>query len=394
MSLPEGWDSAPLEKLCVKKPQSGGTPLSTVQEYYENGTIPWAIIEDLTAAETYIEKTKKNITKLGVANSSVRLFSKGTLLFAMYGSIGAMAISKIDLTANQAILGINPDENLLLTKYLYYHLQYRKKELIRKGRGGTQQNLNAKMLKELIIYYPKDLKEQREIVAILEKTERIKQKRQQQIEAFEKHAQSVFLEMFGDPRFNPKYPSKTLNEVCVKITDGTHKTPVYVDDGIPFLRVTDITNSNESKKFLTKEEHTQLTQRCKPEKGDVLYTKNETVGIAKMVDWNYEFSIFVSLCLLKPRKDIISAKYLETFLNTPIALEQALHRSKKGTITNLHLNQIKMIKLPLPPMELQEEFAGIIRKIEATCQKQQQTKMHEENLFDCLMQKAFNGDLT
>ena len=58
-----------------------------------------------------------------------------------------------------------------------------------------------------------------------------------------------------------------------KITDGTHKTPKYTDDGVPFLRVTDITKTNESKKFISREEHLELVRRCNPEKGDTLYSK-------------------------------------------------------------------------------------------------------------------------
>jgi type I restriction enzyme M protein len=154
---------------------------------------------------------------------------------------------------------------------------------------------------------------------------------------------------------------KELKDVCEQITDGTHKTPRYTEKGIPFLRVTDITESNESKKFISKEEHLELIKRCRPQSGDVLYTKNGTIGIAKMIDWDYEFSIFVSLALLKPKKELLYGKYLEYFLNSELALAQAKSHSKSGTITNLHLIEIKQFKIPLPPLETQEQ---IIKKIE------------------------------
>ena len=131
---------------------------------------------------------------------------------------------------------------------------------------------------------------------------------------------------------------------------------------MPFLRVTDITESNDSKKFLSEKEHKELIKRCKPEIGDVLYTKNGTIGIAKMIDWEYEFSIFVSLALLKPKKEIIEGKYLEHFLNSDLALSQAKSHSKSGTITNLHLIEIKQFKITLPPLAIQKQ---IVSKIEA-----------------------------
>lgn len=392
--LPKGWEEKELGEVCEINPSKkeiGSLPSSTEVTF-----VPMAAV-----SEKGFILEKKSVPLKDVLNGFPYFGENDVLLAKITPCLenGKRAIAK----GLKNKIGFGSTEFHIIRagetvspEWIFYIISssnFRKNaEQNMTGTAG-QKRVPTSFLKKYKIVVP-PLPIQRKIVAILKKAERIKQKRQQQIEASGKLAQSVFLEMFGDPRFNSKYPSKTLNEVCDKITDGTHKTPVYVEHGIPFLRVTDITNSNESKKFLTKEEHAQLTQRCRPEKGDVLYTKNGTVGIAKMVDWDYEFSIFVSLCLLKPRKGIISAKYLETFLNTPIALEQALHRSKKGTITNLHLNQIKMIKLPLPPMKLQGEFAGIIQKIEATRQKQQQAKMHEENLFDSLMQKAFDGELT
>src|SRR5690606_29785891 len=79
------------------------------------------------------------------------------------------------------------------------------------------------------------------------------------------------------------------------INDGAHQTPKYTKEGIPFLRVTDIQenqiNLNEVK-FISSAEHAELTKRCKPQKGDVLYSKNGTIGISKIIDWEWEFSTF------------------------------------------------------------------------------------------------------
>ena len=159
-----------------------------------------------------------------------------------------------------------------------------------------------------------------------------------------------------------EWPINELSEVAVKITDGTHTTPNYTDSGIPFLRVTDITKSNTSKKFISEEEHMELIKRCHPQKGDVLYSKNGTIGIAKVVDWGGDFSIFVSLALIKPRRELVDSRYLECFLNSDTAYEQATSRSKSGTVTNLHLVDIKTIQIPLPSLTKQQE---IVAEIEA-----------------------------
>ena len=151
-----------------------------------------------------------------------------------------------------------------------------------------------------------------------------------------------------------------LGDICNLITDGTHFTPTYVSVGVPFLRVTDITESNDSKKFIPKEEHLELIKRCNPQKGDILYTKNGTIGVAKKIDWDYEFSVFVSLCLLKPKLEIVYTDYLVHYLNTELALKQALNHSKTATITNLHLVEIKKILIPLPSLPVQKKIAAIL----------------------------------
>lgn len=161
---------------------------------------------------------------------------------------------------------------------------------------------------------------------------------------------------------HPDWPIFELSEVTTKITDGAHFTPTYVESGVPFLRVTDITESNTSKKFIPREEHDELIKRCRPEKGDVLYSKNGTIGIAKLVDWDWEFSIFVSLCLIKPKKELLNSHFLKCFLNSDAAYAQATARSKSGTVTNLHLVDIKTIKIPLPPLAMQR---AIVAEIEA-----------------------------
>jgi len=160
------------------------------------------------------------------------------------------------------------------------------------------------------------------------------------------------------------WKQKRLIEICEKITDGAHKTPTYVKDGIPFLRITDIKDViidwNNTKK-IPKSEHDELIKRCKPEFGDILYSKNGTIGVSKVVNWKNEFSIFVSLALLKPKKELVDSYFLKKFLDSPIAYKQATKRAKTATVTNLHLEEIREIKMPLPPLELQKK---ILKKLD------------------------------
>lgn len=277
-------------------------------------------------------------------------------------------------------------------KFVFQSRRYT--EHIAKSSSGTNiNNLKKWDIEEFTVPVP-PLPTQHKIVSILERAEKLKNLRQEANEDTNSIIQALFSEMFGDPIKNEKnYTVKPLVEICHRITDGTHVTPKYTEKGIPFLRVTDLTNSNDSKKFISEEEHKDLIKRCKPEKGDILYSKNGTIGIAKLIDWDYEFSIFVSLCLIKPKKESILPKYLEIFLNTPFALRQALLHSKKGTITNLHLIEIKKILVPLPSLREQEAFLKRVAQINNIQNNQNQSTEEINTLFDALMQKAFSGGL-
>jgi type I restriction enzyme S subunit len=91
-----------------------------------------------------------------------------------------------------------------------------------------------------------------------------------------------------------------LRELCSAIVDGTHYTPSYVSDGVPFYSVENVTADDfENTKFISNEEHSRLIRRCKPEKGDLLLTRIGSLGATKLIDWDIDASIYVSLALLK-----------------------------------------------------------------------------------------------
>lgn len=153
------------------KIQSGGTPRTTIAEYYDNGKIPWVSISDMTAYGKYINKTDRNITDKGLENSSAKLYPQGTVLYAMYASIGEVSIASVDLTSSQAILGIQPDPEVINNHYLYFYLKSLQEKIILMGQQGTQSNLNAGMVKGFRLNLP-SLEEQQKIAAVLNTADR------------------------------------------------------------------------------------------------------------------------------------------------------------------------------------------------------------------------------
>lgn len=157
------WET--FELGVVSKMSSGGTPKSTNESYY-GGNIPWVSIADMTANGKFIYSTLKNLTKVGLDNSSAKIYPKGTILYAMYASIGECSIAGVEMSSSQAILGITPDKEKLDSMFLYYYLISIKERIKLLGQQGTQSNLNAGMVREFILDLP-PINEQKKIVEIL-----------------------------------------------------------------------------------------------------------------------------------------------------------------------------------------------------------------------------------
>ena len=155
-----------------------------------------------------------------------------------------------------------------------------------------------------------------------------------------------------------------LGEILYKLTDGAHSTPKYTDYGIPFISVKDLSSGNldfSSCRFITKEEHKVLYNRCNPEYGDILLTKVGTTGIPVIVDTDKEFSLFVSVALLKFNQKKISNIFLKYLINSPLVQIQAKENTRGVGNKNWVMRDISNTLIPLPPLDEQKR---IVEKIE------------------------------
>ncbi len=184
-----------------------------------------------------------------------------------------------------------------------------------------------------------------------------------------------------------KYPLKELQKVTTLISDGTHFTPKYISSGIKFISVKNVRASkiNYTKtKFISFEEAEKLDNRCKPCFNDVLLTKIGTIGLASIVSSKERFQIFVSVALLRPSEDIIP-KFLEVFLNSRIAYLQFRRVLKGSGVPDLHLEDIRKVRLPVPPKRKQQEIADHFEsRFNISKQKDKEANILEETINDYL----------
>lgn len=199
------------------------------------------------------------------------------------------------------------------------------------------------------------------------------------------------------------WEEKKLQEVCsMKITDGTHKTPTYCDKevGIPFLSSKDITSERicwNNIKYITKELHEELYARLTPQIDDILLAKNGTTGVAAIVDVDKVFDIYVTLALLRPKKEIINPMFLLKILNSPYCKKQFNEHLTGIGLPNLHLRDIRQVSIFIPTIPEQSEIVHIIDNLLA---KEQQAKELAENslakidlIKKSILARAFRGEL-
>ena len=383
-----------LENICDIK--SGGTPSRNEKDNY-GGLIPWAKISDIEASNGNLFTTEETITEKGLKAIHNRIFDKGTLLFAMYGSVGKIAFTQVKVSTNQAILGINiKDESKLYDRYLYYWLLRKKHEFLHLANGVTQKNLSTTFVRNLEIPLP-PIASQRTIANILDKADEIIRKRKEAIALTEQLLKSTLLDMFGDPVTNPKgWEVRKLEEVCYKVTDGTHQSPEWSISGIPFLFVSNIVNGEidfNVSKYISEDFWQKLTLRCPIEINDILYTTVGSYGNAALVRTDKKFCFQRHIAHIKPDNSKINPEFLLGLMQSDGIKRQADQQVRGIAQKTLNLKELKSFQVFNPPINLQKKYVAIRRKIESKSQKQQKMLQESENLFNSLLQKAFKGEL-
>ena len=248
-------------------------------------------------------------------------------------------------------------------KYLYYALKN-----ARIPDAGY--NRHFKWLKEVQINYP-DSDKQAEIVELLDKVSSVIKKREDELCALDNLIKARFVEMFGDPSANPRgWDETTISDECFYIKDGPHKSLPDIgkeNGGHPFISVRNIVNGHidfSTARYISDEDYADAIRKCHPEKGDMLYSKGGTTGIAKLIDIDEEFANWVHVAVLKFDKSRLNGVFFENMLNCSYCYEQSQRLTKGIANRDLVLSAMAQIKLYCPPMELQNQFADFANQVD------------------------------
>lgn len=396
------WPAVRLGDVCDM--QSGGTPRRGVDNFY-GGPIPWVKISDLETEDGVVVITEESISTTGLSAIGNRLFSKGTILLAMYGSVGKTGVAGCALATNQAILGLVPrDAQRLDSRFLRRWLDARQPDFVAAARGVTQANISKTIVENARIPLP-PIDEQRRIADILDKADAIRRKRKEAIALTEKLLRSAFLEMFGDPMKNPKgWPVKPLGEVIKRLEAGwsangeaRQRTPQ--EYGV--LKVSAVTSGvfrpNEHKAVPASKIDRELVT---PRAGDLLFSRantRELVAATCLVERN-ELRLFLpdKLWRVVPRPGFISAPYLR-FLLADDRFRGELTKTATGTsgsMLNVSMEKLRSLRGPIPPFSVQQRFADTVWKSLRVKARYEAAERDASNLFASLVASAFSRDLS
>ncbi|MDB5127074.1 MAG: hypothetical protein JWQ85_1306 [Mucilaginibacter sp.] len=379
---------------------------ASIKQDDTQGGIPITRIE--TIADGTIDNSRLGFADIDTEKYATYYLQDGDILMSHINSwahLGKTALAeniKAKIIHGMNLLVLRPNINELFPRYgkYFFETPLFKNQLYKiSNQSVNQSSFAISKLRSLQIPVPK-LRDQQYIADILDKADTLRKKDQQLLQYYDDLAQNLFIDMFGNPVRNEKgWPQKSLSSACVKITDGTHFSPPSQASGVPYITAKHVRKNKvdffNNPTYVTQEDHEAIYSRCTPVKGDVLYIKDgATTGIAAINNYDFEFSMLSSLALIKVNKQVLNNYFLAHWLNNENIKENYIRNYMAGAaIRRFTLDKIKRFEILIPPITLQNKFATQIQNIEQQKEKLKLQMQESENLFQSLLQKAFNGDL-
>lgn len=371
----------------------GKTPSRNQEEYWKNGTNKWIAIADLTKNGKYIKETKEYITDFGIKKTNIKIIPKGTNIMSFKLSIGKVAITGEDMYSNEAIVNFPIKDKMKLNRdYLYYALKILKlhENTDRAVMGAT---LNKAKLNLLKIPLP-PIEIQIKIAEALDKAQELIDNRKLQLEKYDELIQSTFINMFGDPVTNPKkWEIDKLGNKC-EIYRGSSPRPIsnFLGGTIPWIKIGDATKGDNIYLHKTKEYIIEegIKNSRFVEEGELIFANcGVSLGFARIL--KFDGCIHDGWLVFKNISQNIEKIFLLKLLNH--YTDYFRKTAPDGTQPNLNTSIMKDFKIILPPIELQNKFASIVKVIENEKKLCEESLKQMEENFSSIIDKAFKGEL-
>ena len=420
--IPEDWIVEPLESFTSFISYGFTNPMPTVYDGPPMITardINQGRIQYSTARCTSEDAFKKLLTPKSKPKANDLLLTKD-------GTLGRLAlVDKEDICINQSVALLRPNSkiNPSFFKLLLESPYYQEKMLDDAG-GSTIKHIYITIVNRMLLGLPSELQEQTAIAnalsdvdALLTELEKLISKKQaiktatmQQLLTGKTRLPQFSSFTQGQKQGQPKgtksselgeipedWDVRKFKDITTLITCGIAATPTYVPEsqGYPFLSSTNIKNGNivwENYKHIDKNLHRHLYKNNPPLVGDILYSRVGTIGEAAVIESDFEFSVYVSLTLIKPQKELMNSHYLAQLLNsTPYKNRAKEQVYLGGGVGNLNVEIVRSYPILIPPKEEQTAIATILSDMDNEIQTLEKRLAKTRQIKQGMMQELLTG---
>ena len=316
-----------------------------------------------------------------------------TVVIGRKGSINKPIFVETPFWNVDTAFGLCANSEKLNPKYLYYFCE--KFDFEKLNTTVTIPSLTKSNLLNVEIPLP-NLKKQKQIVELLDKVTSLIFLRKQQLSKLDELVKARFVEMFGDPVYNEMHwETKRLIDICRTIVDCPHSTPHYTtkDTGYKCIRTSAVKKNKilwEKVECISKQEYEERIKRKRPEKGDVIYTREGAIlGIAAVIDRDYNVALGQRSMLLSPDIYKCTPCFLSMAMNFDSFLGKALGGVSGSASPHINVGDIKALEIIAPPSEIQNQFSTFVEQVDQQKQTVQQSLEKLELLKKALMQEYF-----
>jgi len=333
----------------------GGTPSRDVDNYW-NGDIPWASVKDFKGPS--IDSTLESITHDGLSASSSALIPAGHVIMPTRMALGKAAINSIDVAINQDLKALKP-KTMIDTRYLLHAILSRAKEIQSHGKGATVQGITIERLRAIQIPLP-PLEEQRRTAAILDKAQDLSLRTRLSNQLASSLIESEMIQRFDRPgRLQSQSTLLTLVDAGVTVIDCPHSTPQWTEDGKICLRTSNLGTGDwiwQDIRHISDDDFLERSRRAPVEPGDIILSREGTVGIAAIVTSDMEVCMGQRLVQLKLDTRRLMPEYLLAQLLYLLKPQRISHAMTGSTSKHINVKDLRELKVHCPPIQEQLDF--------------------------------------
>ncbi len=362
---------------------SGSTPKTSVEEYWD-GDIKWITPAELTDDSYIIDDSARKLTELGVKKTGLTPFPAGTVILSSRAPIGKVAIAGCEMYCNQGFKNLICSDKIN-NKYLYWFLKGNTAFLNSLGRGATFKEISKGIVGNIEINVP-DAAAQEKAVVNLEKLSEIIKLRKNELEEFDNLIKARFVEMSDKWNVNELPLSEYLEDITYGFTN-----PMPDSDVGPWkITAKDVVNGHvnfETARKTTQEAYDLLTAKSKPILGDVLLTKDGTLGRTAIVE-DEDLCVNQSVAVLRCNERVMP-RFLTLLLQLPEYQTEMTKNSGGGTIKHIYITKVDKMLVKIPDINAQKDLISFVKQVDKSKVAVQKSLDETQKLFDSLMQEYF-----